>query len=285
LAGRRLRLVLLLVVITLPLAVSWTMPVAAAVGNVRRPVLLVHGYSGGTCPGYDVNRGFASMIDYLRQGGFSQGLLSVGYYNCDTDMSLSLQTGGEQTDIPHLANRLAWLIADRYSSHGQAVDLVGHSMGGLIVRWMLYRIQAHDPTYPKELLVPEAVALASPFGGAPFAAFCPDTQCQEMAPGSAFLTELNRRAPNPQATGGTSWTVVGSDADTVVSEASALDVAAGRKIDYHSPAYGHDGYLRDAANARDAEVTYWDSASSAGRLDDAAPHALAWVSEVLQGVG
>jgi triacylglycerol esterase/lipase EstA (alpha/beta hydrolase family) len=39
--------------------------------------------------------------------------------------------------------KLGWEIYNRYSRYGIAVDVVGHSMGGLVIRAMLTGNQRH----------------------------------------------------------------------------------------------------------------------------------------------
>lgn len=302
----RLSLALLVVATTMLLSVSFVVPRAAAAGNTHRPVLLIHGYAALGCPGFSGTGYFGTMMSFLRERGFDQGLVPVGYYSCDTSVGASVDgfggadsyygaTGHEQApdgrlsqnrdaDIRHLAYQLAWMIYTDYAIRGVGVDIVAHSMGGLIVRWMLYRIQAHDPSFPSALYVPEVVTLGTPHAGVGWAAFCWTAQCRDMTPDSGFLRELNRGAMDPQATGGTDWTIIGSDHDMVVSDRSALHMGHVHRVEYVSPAYGHSDYLSDTSTATNAQVTYWGPNDSAGQTLITAPHALEWVSDSLQGV-
>jgi triacylglycerol esterase/lipase EstA (alpha/beta hydrolase family) len=301
----RLPLALLLAVATMLLSVSWIVPSAAAAGNIHRPVLFIHGYAGSGCPGYSATGYFGTMMGFLRDRGFEEGLVPVGYYSCDRDTGASVDGFGDQAamygtagqerapdghlsqnrnaSIRQLAYSLAWMIYTDYASHSVRVDIVAHSMGGLIVRWMLYRLEAHDLSYPSALYVPEVVTLGTPHGGAGFAAFCSTVQCQEMAPNSLLLNELNSFALDPQATGGTEWTVIGSVGDLVVSDASALNMGHVHRVDYASPAYGHSGFLTDPRAAADAQVTYWAPNDTRGHMLDHAPHSLQWISDALHG--
>ncbi|MFJ2591339.1 esterase/lipase family protein, partial [Streptomyces sp. NPDC087538] len=49
-----------------------------------------------------------------------------------------------------------------YSAKGQTVDLVGHSMGGLIIRAALAGYAKGDPTWPDTLYVEDVVTLGTP---------------------------------------------------------------------------------------------------------------------------
>jgi PGAP1-like protein len=273
------------------LSVSWVDPAVEATGSTDHPVLFVHGYEAWGCPSSNGVETFAPMIDFLRRRGWSRSMVTVGYYECDEEMTADLAGGGGQlvldrdTDLRLLAQRLAWLIWDDWSSHGEAIDIVAHSMGGLIARWMLYRAQAHETGYPPRLYVRAVVTIATPHAGAPFAAFCPTTQCREMAPGSPFLAELASSGPDPQASGGTSWSLIASTADHVVPADSAIAMGPVHRIVYAYPGYGHNDYLWDAATAADAHVTYADPGDTAWHSSPAGLHPLAWLARALDTAG
>ena len=65
------------------------------------------------------------------------------------------------------------------------VDLVGHSMGGLVIRSYLAEESA-------KTRVRRVVTLGSPHAGSKLAVFGVRTAMKEMLPGSAFLETLNR---------------------------------------------------------------------------------------------
>jgi triacylglycerol lipase len=69
------------------------------------------------------------------------------------------------------------------SGSGQ-VDLVGHSMGGLVIR--AYLSQNLD-----EAKVRRVVTLGCPHSGSKLAVFAPGVAAREMVPGSSFLESLN----------------------------------------------------------------------------------------------
>lgn len=260
-------------------------------------MLFVHGYEGLACPGDDGEATFGPTIAFLRARGWDQAMVTDGYYDCDRGMVDTLAgygapaplgkglagrlPGGRETDIRDVAYHLAWQIYRRYSSRGVAVDVVAHSMGGLIVRWMLYRVQAGDAGFPRRLLVHDAVAIATPNGGAPFAAFCGNVECREMAPGSDFLRELAAAAPDPQGTGGTDWTLIASDADPIVGAASATSMPGVHRVVYAWPAYTHAAYLGDTITTTDADVTIAGPNGGHATRWEQAPHALAMVDQAL----
>jgi hypothetical protein len=120
-------------------------------------------------------------------------------------------------------------------------------MGGLIVRSAL--AQAGSKGGPPFLLVPRAVTISSPHGGTDALQSCRHVECREMAFGSAFLHRLE---PDPQGRGGTVWTLFGSDADRLVTAASAMAMQAAYRFMYERPAYGHQPIVYDGSDATDA---------------------------------
>lgn len=81
-----------------------------------------------------------------------------------------------------LANGVEQVLADTGSDQ---VDLVGHSMGGLVIRSYL----ANDSTKAK---VRRVVTLGSPHHGSKLAVFGVGKATKEMLPGSSFLKTLNQ---------------------------------------------------------------------------------------------
>jgi hypothetical protein len=180
------------------------------------------------------------------------------------------------TDIRHLAYHLAWYLWDNFSSKGRNAQVVGYSMGGLIVRWALLATQDHsvgtDPAtglyvFPPRLLVHNVVTLGTPHNGS-FVAYlrglAPSVEADEMTPGSRFLTELNQNGA-PRASGGTDWTVIGAEhldaGDLVVASRSATNMccSAVHRIVYYAPLILHVGsttYANRTSEASDATICY-----------------------------
>jgi hypothetical protein len=137
--------------------------------------------------------------------------------------------GGGHTNnvrIEHLGYHLAWDIYNRYSRKQQPVDVVAHSMGGLIIRYALMQVALKNADFPKFLLVEDVVTMGTPHGGSklPPLAYVEDGQ---MARNSTFLKRLELSGYLPMGRGGTDWLTIGSGDDGLVAAASAAGVAAG----------------------------------------------------------
>lgn len=185
----------------------------------------------------------------------------------DQTMQNRVQLGTNNDPIEHIACVLAWYIYDNYTVNGQNVDIVDHSMGGLIARWAisLSRNPVTDarsavPTsgFPRnKLLVRDVVAFDSPFGGDGLADLAHaltagGVQVAEMNDGSPFVRALQLDR-YPQGAQGTNWTQIGNVQATPlwslglgalcpnVSPDSATDMSAGYKVWYWAPCYTHIG--------------------------------------------
>lgn len=232
---------------------------APAAGAANRPVYFVHGLSlsasadcamWGTMARAFNSWGLKGRVDLARLRGGEVGFHTVGYYygdrGCNTTVDASgdhAQAPGPQpppqgvqahrggghtpnTSIEHLAHHLAWSIYDAYSVRGKPIDVVAHSMGGLVVRYALAATQRGVAGFPPYLRVEDVVTLGTPHGGwrGPFGV---GVQVTQMTAGSDLLKALERAGYNPQGRGGTDWTTVGSDDDNAV----AADRAAGTDRD------------------------------------------------------
>jgi pimeloyl-ACP methyl ester carboxylesterase len=82
--------------------------------------------------------------------------------------------------VTGLAERVAEFVS---RIEAERVQLVGHSIGGLAVRWFVQELGG-DPR------VVQTVSLASPFWGARRARFLPGSLARELEPGSSVLAML-----------------------------------------------------------------------------------------------
>ena len=235
-------------------------------------VLLIHGYQPWGTPTSPCDM-WGAMESSLQSQGFTGPLTSVGYYDaqvaCDVSVIPYGSTSGHYppsggvhdryVSIRHLGYELAWMIHQRYSRYGETVDIVAHSMGGLVARYAVAQVQRGNPEFPPSLLVEDVVTLGTPHNGSGLASWCWTTQCGDMSPGSSFLNWLRSYGWNPQGSGGTDWTNVGSVDDGTVSSSSATDMGAAHKVIYQGSAnIGHGDYYTSTSTAASAHVHYND---------------------------
>ena len=128
-----------------------------------RTVVLVHGI-------YDSGARMGQMADYLRKEGFT-------VYT----PSLSPNTG--KADIDELARQLSAYI-DRNIPRGEKFDLVGFSMGGLVCRYYLQRMDGLRRA-------DRFITLGAPHHGSALAYMVNNPGCRQMRPDSAFIRNLN----------------------------------------------------------------------------------------------
>ncbi|WP_395727562.1 esterase/lipase family protein [Nakamurella sp.] len=178
----------------------------------RTPVLLVHGYAGTE-----------HMWQPLRVA-----LAAAGF-----DQVIALRYNTFRADIRSVAD---WLVDQADRTMGacgtRGVHLVGHSMGGLVVRAAVQSGGLGDRART-------VVTLATPHRGTPFARFVPGPGARQMSPGSAFLAELAADA----RLGATRWVDIEAAVDRVVPAgadrlpAGSIRVPAGhRSITRHPDA-------------------------------------------------
>lgn len=163
-------------------------------------LLYIHGYYGSTIQFseleeylFEVNLEGNRRLngDYIRSDYFS-------YFN-HPDLPNGPSASDEEKVIFHnshtisnFADRLYLFIRDNYPD-GSQIDLVAHSLGGLIIREML-RIHEIDLIYQK-FVIGRIVTLATPHEGTEYAYHTEgiwDTQiADQFAPDSLFMTQLN----------------------------------------------------------------------------------------------
>jgi hypothetical protein len=217
----------------LPVAPARSAP-RPAPGDV--PVLFVHGYDGDS--GKDCNDDtFGDALAYFEaQGRDRSSLVTVGYYdgddNCDVDVTdRSTDTG---TRIKTIASALANHVYDDYTSQGRSIDIVAHSMGGLITRVaVLGSAKGWDGFPPEPILVGDVVTLGTPHQGVRCEDDagdgkddCPNTtQWRSMDPDSYFMRVLHSPSNRLDEDWASAydWTFAGSREDETVSYGSAID--------------------------------------------------------------
>jgi hypothetical protein len=233
----------LLLVASLPIAALGATPTSVPEVS-SRPILFLHGFNPFGI-GENCKKDWSKMEQTLSQQGFTGPMLTLGYYHDDQHCDVKITPHGTiLTHISEISKDLAWYVYNNYSSKNIDVDIVAHSMGGLVLRYALYRVAVSDSSFPPYLLVNHAATLASPYTGySLLAESCHinvvNLQCDDMFPLSGFIEGLKKpEALVPQGRGGTIWSDMGSNAvfiensDGFVTSASAtsMQIPASAKI-------------------------------------------------------
>ena len=159
--------------------------------DVLGPVLLVPGYGGGT-----------GGVDPLAQRIRATGRVAT---------VVALPDGGVG-DLARQADVLDQRVNEALAAGAPSVDLIGYSAGGVVVRlWA----QQHDGAHKARRII----TLGSPHHGAAIAGVgtvavpgaCP-VACQQLAPGSRFLSGLTTPVVTPPA-----WLAVWTAFDQTVT--------------------------------------------------------------------
>jgi Putative serine esterase (DUF676) len=281
------------------LAIVVTGPRFAVASVASSPVILVHGYEADS--GADCTRVWNDLRSFFQSKGWTGPLVSVAYYVGDINCDVTINEDGKhdvhyaaghegdahttQTNIRHLGYHLAWWIYDQYTRNGRCVDAIGHSMGGLIIRYAIAQVENGNSDFPPSLCVRDAVTLGTPHAGTPLTWACGTTQCVQMrgnlacdgSTASSFIRWLRDNAWDPDGTGGTQWTLLGSDADLDVPADCAVGNmgAFGRTRYLLSSGVSHTEYLHLTSTDLSADVVY-KKGSSGWTFDFSAPWPLAW---------
>ncbi len=220
-------------------------------------IIFVHGYSA-LGAGNDCNGNFGSLKTALRANGFTGPMVTVGYYDSDRNCDVNLRSWGSidnSTSWKDLSKVFSKYVYETYTKKGVPVDLVGHSMGGLMTRGAVQGAQARESGFSPPLDVEDSITFAAPFQGAAwFSSGCLFGQCSQLKPGAGDIKWLLTNGA-PQGVNGTDWTAFGSTSDDTVPDASALaiGVPATRKILYTN--VEHSQYMGNTiAQARAAKA-------------------------------
>ncbi|MBV8845751.1 MAG: hypothetical protein JO307_23330, partial [Bryobacterales bacterium] len=152
----------------------------------KTPVILMNGWQL-SCPSNPDSTvaGSAGTFGQLASLLQSDGIPVLFFNNC---------VYGQDVPIETLAAQLNTYISTLTFTDGTAVtqvDLVAHSMGGLIARAYLAGLRSTGATFPPLLLkVRKLIELATPNFGSFQAHLFSSTQTSEMLPGSSFLWSL-----------------------------------------------------------------------------------------------
>lgn len=193
-------------------------------------ILFVHGY-GSASEGKDCNGStWKNALSYYEQAGgrARSSMTTIGYYPGDQGRCDVIIGDGQATNerpIQDIARDLAIYVDETYTSQGQPVDIIAHSMGGLVTRVALLGSAQGWAGFPSKLNVDNVVTLSTPHQGVANPSANDDRQWSQMNPDSGFIERLQAAGSGlgDDWASGTDWSLVGSEEDTTVSYESAID--------------------------------------------------------------
>lgn len=276
-------------------------PTPAAAGTIKLntnnqsiALLLIHGFNDSCAVAWDslgtwkdntpLPQPNSTAHNYL--AGQFTNIKEVGYYsgdgtcgeNLNNDPSLTQCNGFPESAADYgarLKDRLdrlsclfAWYIYDNYTQYGKPVNVLAHSMGGLLTRYALGATAARDNRFPPVLWVNNAVTVATPHGGvwgayhtAAALSGLGGVELDMMDPGNPAYSFMSTIAgyQRPQGFDGTRWALIGAsdasnvfgdggpevsfwasqDGDGVVVTDSQMSMTADYKVEYgaHTPSW------------------------------------------------
>src|SRR4051794_5726044 len=182
-----------------------------------KPLILLHGFSptgSVNCNNYWGKGYVEQYLNNTRGWAGRAEIRKLTYYSSGgTGCARIPGAAGINQPIEDLGSEFAWYIYNNYSHSGVAVDVIAHSMGGLVARIAIEGTQhrfmtGSGRTFPPYLYIEDVATLSSPHEGARSSVWegCAGSlQVCEMIPGSAFLRYWIAPYGNPQSTMGTDW--------------------------------------------------------------------------------
>ena len=178
------------------------------------PTVLVHGYLGSSLV-------WSPVIEHLHRAGVG-GLYALRYNSLTSP-------------IEAVAEQLVEAAAEvRGRTGADRVNIVGHSLGGLVARYAVQRLGL-------DAFANAVVTIATPHRGSAFAYAALGPAAPQMRPGARLTAGL----PALAATVGVQWLVVEASLDPVAPHTDHADVPV-----VTLPTRGHQGILREPALAR-----------------------------------
>ncbi|SFS90910.1 esterase/lipase family protein [Saccharopolyspora flava] len=214
---------------------------AQPVATDQNPVYFVHGWGGPK----DCDETWGNAVDHFvdEQGMQPSKLYLLRYYDGDYE-SKNCRDGVHYPDISDDGNNdgtrntrikhVAAAFAHQLASHdGEKIDIVAHSMGGLVTRVALLGTAQGWDGFPKnsdgspaDLHVDDVITLGTPHQGVIPKEGRDDTQWKSMLPDSEFMRVLHlpeNRLSQPWARS-VDWSFAGSNEDQTVKGESAIDI-------------------------------------------------------------
>lgn len=182
----------------------------------QRVVIFVHGLGG--------HRGnFLAMQTYFRWMGRKR-VLSVGFQDYDSIAGMAAQ----------LSTLIREVIRINQLEPTQSIELVTHSMGGIIARLAL-----EDPEMASA--VATLITLGTPHSGTQLARLLQTSKVRDLRPGSELLERLQQQLPWPGHPHLPPLVAIWSPADLVLMPAESAAVAGAQNIRVED--FSHFSYL------------------------------------------
>jgi pimeloyl-ACP methyl ester carboxylesterase len=188
----------------------------------RRPVLLVHGLASG--PGV-----FLPMRLFLRLDGRTR------------TYALHLPDSSVEVMAAFLEDAVLKVCKVNALAASQRVDIIAHSMGGLVARLAL-----DNPRVRRR--VHTLVTLGTPHAGTHAARYVASLPGRDLRPDSALLARLRRQLPWRGPPSQPQLVAFWSPGDVLMLPASAARIRGGRNIEL--PGFTHLSYLLRPAGFR-----------------------------------
>jgi triacylglycerol lipase len=193
------------------------LPLPGAHGHGPRPIVVLHGYA--------MNRAnFVPLAFRLARAGLGP-IVGFEYWTLGRTAAA--------------ARQLAWFVEHVQAMTGAAqVDVIGHSMGGVVARYYVAMLGGDGP-------VANLVTLGSPHAGTEMSAAGIGHASRELLVGSKLLARLHA-APAPSIT---RVTTILSHADALVPATSQVELAGAQRVVYAD--LGHVALLGSRRVARE----------------------------------
>jgi pimeloyl-ACP methyl ester carboxylesterase len=195
--------------------------------STSTPVVLVHGFGANK-----------SCFGPLKRSLRASGLTSISSFNYNP----------LRHDLPALAQQLATEVARvRHQTGAKQVHLVGHSLGGLLIRYYVTHLDGAKH-------VDTAITIGTPHGGSMVGMLGAlignaGRTARQVIPGSRLLADLNDQAHKAETV---RWIAYHAHADVIVpSMRSKLDHATLAATNIAVKGVGHLALLTDDAVVRD----------------------------------
>lgn len=263
------------------------------------PVVEIHGFESASSDDCNTVE-FPGTKAYLSLHGWTGAVISLGLYTNDTNCDVSVVNwsalhdttdscaldyeipgadGTNNEDLRHVACEVDRYLWDNWWSKGWNVDVIAHSMGGLIIQWGL---AAQGNSLPPQRYTQDVYTGGTPYSGLAQQLSCGNClQSQQLLIGSSFLAALATHG-SPQGTAGTRWTMIGSNCDS----SSSLAMDGGTKVNYLSPCPLHGQYFGYDYDGNDDASVQWSSGQPANVVNQSSTtfmHPLHFMTRVLEG--